>query len=332
MAMEGFRWERTVYTVGVRNAKKEILEYSLLTIRKSRLLCGVIQNENRNSWFILGKLKRGLMKKTGDIAGRNETPIMYPVWLLACMVLLFTANIQAQAPSILPGGIVDGASLTAGAPVAPGSFIAIFGTNLATGTLNAGSIPLPFSLGGTSVQVNGVRAPLFAVSAGQINAQLPFETSAGSASVVVTVGSTSSAPVAVNVISSSPGLFLLPGNRSLSINYANGAVNAVNNPAASGSIIITYLTGQGMVTPPSSHRGRCIVGPCLKSHCCRQRHHRRTKCSHPGRTGSLRFGENGGRLMVVPASPIVPGDNDGGIVPVAGAVVASAAIANGIDN
>ena len=170
-------------------------------------------------------------------------------WLLACIMLLYAGSAQAQLPSVNSGGVVNGASFTAGAAVASGSIISIFGTNLATGTMTAGSIPLPTNLGGTSVQINGLLAPLFYVSPNQINAQLPFETATGSASVVVTVGSSSSGPVTVNVTSSAPGIFLEPGNRSASIN-ADNTVNAANNPAASGSVLVTYMTGQGPVDNP----------------------------------------------------------------------------------
>ena len=135
-------------------------------------------------------------------------------WLSPYLALMFAANVAAQVPSINPGGIVDGASFTAGAPVAPGSIISIFGRNLATGIGNAGSIPLPNNLGGASVRVNGVLAPLYYASPGQINAQLAFETSTGPASVVVTVGSSTSAATTVNVASSAGKALLRRTSRS----------------------------------------------------------------------------------------------------------------------
>ena len=61
------------------------------------------------------------------------------------------------------------------AKVAPGSLFSIFGTDLAMANQNAASAPLPTSLGGTSVTIGGKPAPLVFVSAGQINAQIPYE-------------------------------------------------------------------------------------------------------------------------------------------------------------
>src|SRR5205085_5526438 len=82
----------------------------------------------------------------------------------------------APAPVIAAGGIVSAASFTA--PVAPGSLISLFGGNLA---------------GATAVELNGAPVPLIAVTPGQINAQLPYETGAGFANAVVVTPSGRSA-------------------------------------------------------------------------------------------------------------------------------------------
>lgn len=69
------------------------------------------------------------------------------------------------------------------------SIVAAFGVNLATSTAAATSLPLPTSLGGVTVLVDGVPASLFFVSPTQINYALPEGTSPGTASVVVLNGS-----------------------------------------------------------------------------------------------------------------------------------------------
>jgi uncharacterized protein (TIGR03437 family) len=72
--------------------------------------------------------------------------------------------------------------------IAPDSIVAAFGTNLATGLAIAQTLPLPTSLNGTSVRVNGVLAPLFFVSPGQINFLAPASTAEGAAVIEVTSG------------------------------------------------------------------------------------------------------------------------------------------------
>src|SRR6185436_12951643 len=63
----------------------------------------------------------------------------------------------------------------AGNPISPGEFIALFGTGLARSTQVAAA-PFPTTLNGVTVTINGRAAPLYFVSAGQINCLVPFQT------------------------------------------------------------------------------------------------------------------------------------------------------------
>ncbi len=77
-----------------------------------------------------------------------------------------------------------------GQRVAPGSIIAAYGTNFATTTEVASTLPLPTSLAGATVKVKdaaGVErnAPLFFVSPTQINYQVPSETTTETALLTV---------------------------------------------------------------------------------------------------------------------------------------------------
>jgi hypothetical protein len=73
-------------------------------------------------------------------------------------------------------------------PVAPGSIVALFGMNMAPRAAVASRSPWPKILESTSVFINGVAAPLAYVSPTQINAQVPFDTEPGQASITVVVG------------------------------------------------------------------------------------------------------------------------------------------------
>ena len=115
----------------------------------------------------------------------------------------------------------SGATLTGGgdaASVAPGTVVSIIapeGTRLADTTAQAdpNQNPAPTKLGGVSVYFNGIPAPLFFVSPGQINAQIPWEvndTTSINAYVrtEMTDGSVvASSPVAVSIVPANPGLF-----------------------------------------------------------------------------------------------------------------------------
>ncbi|MEP7271934.1 MAG: hypothetical protein ABI882_10560 [Acidobacteriota bacterium] len=105
----------------------------------------------------------------------------------------------------------NAASFVAGS-VAPQSVVAAFGEELATGTASAGTIPLPTSLLGTTVQVKdslGVtrNAGLFAVSPEQVNYEIPAGTSFGTATVTITSGELAISIGQVQVVAVAPGIF-----------------------------------------------------------------------------------------------------------------------------
>ena len=93
-----------------------------------------------------------------------------------------------------------------------GAIVAAFGLDLATSTLVARTVPLPTELGGTRVlitDVNGTErpAPLFFVSPGQINYQIPDQTALGVAKVIINSGSGSSSEGTVTIIKVGPAIF-----------------------------------------------------------------------------------------------------------------------------
>ncbi len=156
-------------------------------------------------------------------------------------VAAFQAGLNAQ--TVTPGGVVNNAGFQE--PVAPGSLIAIFGTGLAATPASAGAVPLPTRLGGVSVTVNGtLAAPLIYVSDKQINAQLPFETPVGAATLSVN----GSAPVSFSVAASAPGILTYGTNRAVAINQ-DGSLNGPDHPARAGGWVTLYMSGQGLVSP-----------------------------------------------------------------------------------
>jgi uncharacterized protein (TIGR03437 family) len=145
-------------------------------------------------------------------------------------------------PTIGAGGVVNGASYVASA-ISPGSIISIFGTNLSCTTAAASTVPLPTTLGNVTVKVNGTAIPLYYVGAGQINAQLPYGTALGSATVTVTGPAGTSAAASFNVIAAGPGIFAV-GGLALALNQ-DYTVNSPTDPAKVGSYVTLFFTGEG---------------------------------------------------------------------------------------
>ena len=119
---------------------------------------------------------------------------------------------------------------------APGMLASLYGTKLANSTQSAASLPLPLTIDGVTVTVNGVHAPLWFVSPGQINFQLPYETPLGPALVVVTNNGLVSTDI-ITVTPTAPGIF----------NHGGAVVPSPSADRGGGASI--YITGEGELTP-----------------------------------------------------------------------------------
>lgn len=150
---------------------------------------------------------------------------------------------------------VSAATFLPGVSVAAGSLTAVFGVGLSPETGTAGAIPLPTELGGAKVEIgaDNVRAPLIFTSPGQINLQIPPATPVGVQQLSVRLAGTDELIGSgfVSVAGTRPGLFTFTQNGegfAVAVN-ANGTLNSPQNPAARGSVITIYGTGQGPTNP-----------------------------------------------------------------------------------
>lgn len=151
-------------------------------------------------------------------------------------------TVGTPVPLTTSAGIVSAAN--GAAAIAPGSLISIYGANLAPANAAARSLPLPASLAGTSVTINGMAAPVLFVSAGQINVQVPYEVPPGAADLTIQSGSLASAPVGFTVQAVAPSI--LPVVQDA----VTGALISPDAPALAGQYLTVYVTGQGAVNPP----------------------------------------------------------------------------------
>jgi uncharacterized protein (TIGR03437 family) len=96
-------------------------------------------------------------------------------------------------------------------------------------------------------------APLFFVSSGQINVQVPFEINADHVQVVVSRGGAASLPISLPIAPYAPGIFVAGDGTPIIVNYRTGGLVSSNQPAKVGDVLIIYSTGLGPVSsPPSS--------------------------------------------------------------------------------
>lgn len=159
------------------------------------------------------------------------------------------------APRIVAGAVVNAASFEPG--LVAGSLATVFGQGVAAsdGIRAASRLPLPRTLDGVEVLVNGIRAPVLAVArlggSEQINFQVPYGVAGGaSVSVVVRRNTVASEAVMAPLLAAQPGIFSADGVRALVVHHADNTLATPEKPLRSGEIVYFYATGLGPVNRP----------------------------------------------------------------------------------
>ncbi|MGA2270838.1 MAG: metallophosphoesterase [Bryobacteraceae bacterium] len=150
----------------------------------------------------------------------------------------FDRLVLTQPPPLVPSdSVVNGASFTSS--LATGELVSIFGQRLASGTSQASGFPLPISLDGSTVTLNGVPMALIFASPGQINAALPLD-ALGPATVRVTT-SAGFAETEIDIADVAPAIF------PSAITHADGTLVSPAAPVTPGETLVIYMTGLGQV-------------------------------------------------------------------------------------
>jgi uncharacterized protein (TIGR03437 family) len=177
----------------------------------------------------------------------SNSPLSIPV------TLVVTAQVTPTPSTVLNGG-----SLGSGA-VAPGEIIVIRGTNMGPAGPAVQGAPGPDNMqptlvSDTQVTFDNIPAPLLSVSATEITAAVPYEVDGKTQTkVIVTYKGTASSALTLNVAASAPGIFAsttpgVPATQGKILN-ADGSPNSPDNPAAIGTPIVIFATGEGQTNP-----------------------------------------------------------------------------------
>ncbi len=157
----------------------------------------------------------------------------------------YKLNGQAATPPVItPGGVVPFYSTST--TIQPGSFVSIFGTNLASATTNSNGA-FDTTLGGTSVMIDGKSGYLVYVSATQLNLQAPDDTFRGSVNVVVSTAAGSAAST-VTLGNFGPSFSVLDGKHVAGIILRPNGTGAYGQGANSYDIVGPTGTSLGYAT------------------------------------------------------------------------------------
>jgi uncharacterized protein (TIGR03437 family) len=154
-------------------------------------------------------------------------------------------------PYIFSGGIQNSAAQTPEDAVAPGSAVAIYGVNLAADHTVSPGGHLAQTLDHVTVRVGSQVLPLFFVSPGQINVQLPSNLQAGRHTLTVQVEGKPDASEDFTVARNAPGLFANTTDKAALVvaTHQDGSAISETSPARHGEVIALYGTGLGPYHP-----------------------------------------------------------------------------------
>jgi len=163
--------------------------------------------------------------------------------------------INAPTSGIQVLGVANAASYSSAA-FSPGEIVTIFGQNMGPSAFMTLEVnydgQLSTSLAGSQVFFDGIAAPLVYVSATQSSVIVPYEVAGKQTTqLVVAYNGAESPPMALSIVPAAPGLFAVneQGFGQGAIFNQDGTRNSSSHPAATGSVIVLYGTGEGVLTP-----------------------------------------------------------------------------------
>jgi uncharacterized protein (TIGR03437 family) len=143
-----------------------------------------------------------------------------------------------------------------GSTIAPGELLAVFGNQIGPDQPMGAQLDamgnVTSNLGGFSVLIGGLPAPLLYASTDQINLVAPFGIpSTGQVQVELRQNGTVLSSFDQLVSAQNPGLFTSSGTGmgQLAALNQDGTINGPSNPAHPGQIVTVFATGLGAMTP-----------------------------------------------------------------------------------
>jgi uncharacterized protein (TIGR03437 family) len=176
--------------------------------------------------------------------------------LIAGVSVTVTQPALAAAPLPPIKSVTNAASYIGGA-VSPGEMVTIFGTGIgpttaAGATTDPATGKLFTAIGGVQVLFNGTPAPMIYASSTQVSAVVPYEMALiSNPSVWITYAGQTSNAYPLTVAATAPGLFAqnASGSGPGAILNQDNSLNGPSHPAAKGSIVQMFMTGEGQTSP-----------------------------------------------------------------------------------
>lgn len=152
------------------------------------------------------------------------------------------------APVLFPNGTLN--NYNPDAALSPGLIAQVYGSGLASGVSQPGMLPLPGAFNGTSVMVGSLQAPLYYLSSGQVNVELPAELTTSQQVILVSASNAFTLPDVLDINPLQSGIAAYAdGTNNVIAQHADFSYVTVSHPAKAGEVVIIYLAGMGATNP-----------------------------------------------------------------------------------
>jgi uncharacterized protein (TIGR03437 family) len=164
--------------------------------------------------------------------------------------------VVAQGPPVAAtGGVVNNGTFGGNEALAQGDIAAVFGSQFDfDAPQSAPSLPLLTALDGIQVLVNGKAAPVYYVSADQINFEIPIDASTangGGGTVQVVRNGTAGNLIYVDINARVPRFILYNGGPYAIMTTPDNVLTGIpSHPIKVGDTIVIYALGLGPTSPP----------------------------------------------------------------------------------
>jgi uncharacterized protein (TIGR03437 family) len=150
--------------------------------------------------------------------------------------------IPPGAPVLAYRGVADNATFAPNQGIAPGDIAVLTGEQLSlSAAVSASTLPLPTKLGGATVLVNDVAAPLFYTSFGQTAFQMPSSITTGTAVVEVIRDGQAGNKVSATIVPVAPQI--------VAVTNATYDIRNATHPTTPGEALILWCIGLGTTNP-----------------------------------------------------------------------------------
>jgi len=176
---------------------------------------------------------------------------------LSEVLIPLTGGIVANpVPVLFQNGTVNNLDPKLGGPLSPGLVAGVYGGNMATVIESTPAGALPPAYKGTQMLMGPYAAPIYFVSPGQLDVQVPFELSPNLPySVVVSFNGAYTIPDTVAMVPAVPGV-AVNADGSVIAQYSDYAAHppfpyvvTPTDPANRGDYLVIYLVGLGVTNP-----------------------------------------------------------------------------------